>query len=102
MNKRCHRSGLSSPRATLFKAEPLEGRNLPSALPPAPDLVPLHEVEPNDTLDLAQQVDLTSTEPAVPGQAVAVGAIGIRAAGGDVDWYRFSLTQPSTVTLASL
>jgi hypothetical protein len=61
-------------------------------------VVPLPEAEPNDTLDLAQPLALA----AAPSQAAAVGSIDGRAAGGDVDWYRFTLTQASSVSLSTL
>ena len=77
--------------------EELETRDLPSSGTGA-GLLPLVEVEPNDTLDLAQNLgDLSSA-----GQAAVIGNIGNGATGPtDVDWFQFTLTQAATVTLGT-
>jgi hypothetical protein len=78
--------------------EPLEVRTLLDATTAAP-LVPLQvEKEPNDTLDLAQDVGtLNGTQP-----MHVQGAIGNSPTGAaDVDWYQFEIATSSRVTLTT-
>jgi methionine-rich copper-binding protein CopC len=76
------------------QVEELESRRLLSSGPFG--LVPLTEVEPNDTLDLAQNLgDLNGA-----GQVAVLGNIGNGATGAtDVDWFQFSLAQAARVCL---
>ncbi len=79
--------------------ETLETRFLPSTLTWPGLTQPVAEVELNDTLDQAQDLGtLTATQP-----AEVIGTLGQGAAGAaEVDWYRFSLTSPADVHLATL
>lgn len=73
--------------------EVLEGRTLLSANG-VPDLLnPSNEVEPNNTLDAAQQL----------GALTAAGRVDMlgRISGADVDWYHFSLSAPTRVQVAA-
>src|SRR5262245_46780819 len=74
--------------------EPLEPRALLAVGPFPGPLVPVTDAEPNDTLDLAQDLGSAS------GTAGATGAIA--AATADVDWYSFTLAGPATVRLETL
>ncbi len=87
------------PTAARLLLEPLETRAL-LATTTWPGLVhPLPEVEPNGTLDQAQNLGSLSAT----GRAEVVGAIGNGVAGAaDVDWYSFNLARAAHVTLATL
>ena len=79
--------------------EALESRDLLSAVPSPSLPLRLTEVEPNDTINLAQPLGDLSTTSAVQVQ----GAIGNSPAGAaDVDWYSFTLDQPAAVTFTAL
>src|SRR5262245_57102976 len=94
--KNRHRPAVRIPRLNL---ETLETRYLPASLTWLGLLNPVAEVEPNGTLDLAQNLgDLT-----IAARAEVVGSVGNGAAGAaDVDWYRFTLDAPATVHLGTL
>lgn len=78
--------------AHRLRVEPLEPRLVltANAVPPLP--APVAEAEPNDTV--SQALDFSALADGVVG---ADGAI----AAADVDWYTFTLTQPTTVTAAA-
>ncbi len=81
-----------------LQLEPLEIRCLPTLNTALGLLEPIPSVEPNDTLDHAQ--DLGSLSDA--GQAAVIGTLGDGAYGAtDVDWYRFTLERPVSVTLTT-
>src|SRR5207248_3187804 len=78
--------------------EPLEIRCLPATTTTLGLLEPVASVEPNDTLDRAP--DLGSLSDA--GQAAVIGTLGDGTVGAtDVDWYRFTLPQPASITLTT-
>jgi methionine-rich copper-binding protein CopC len=87
----CARGRIRHRRLAGVSIELLEVRSLLSTSPLA---APLPEHEPNDTLDLAQDLG-------TPGLTVAVaGSIGDGPAGAaDVDWYHFHLDQAARVDL---
>jgi hypothetical protein len=81
-----------------LQLESLEARNHPSNSGWPGLLNPVVEAEPNDTLDLAQNLGDVS----VAQQVEAVGVIGNSPAqAADVDWYSFTLSSASTVRLAT-
>src|SRR3954470_15170149 len=78
--------------ANGLKAEALEPRLLPAALTFPAGIIPLSEAEPNDTVDVAQDLGDLSVMPA----AGASGRVGDGpAAAADVDWYHFDLDRPA-------
>lgn len=87
--------GRSRRRSSRLLLEELESRHLPSGVG-LPGLLPVPEVEPNDTLDLAQDLGDIS----ITGQAAVVGTLAAATPGsGDVDWFQFTLSSPARVTL---
>jgi Bacterial pre-peptidase C-terminal domain len=85
-------------RKALFdlSAERLEPRQVPAIVALPALLVPVHEVEPNNTLDCAQSIGVVSEIA----PAAVSGAVGNwNHAANDVDWYSFDLTAPSRVHL---
>src|ERR1043166_5604066 len=85
--------------AVRLQVESLESRCLPALLTWPSSLEPVAEVEPNDTLDRAQDLGNLSDN----GPFGVRGAIGNGSAGAaDVDWYRFTLVRPADVTLGTL
>jgi methionine-rich copper-binding protein CopC len=92
-----HRSSRLRTR-TRLNVESLEARSLPSSTGWPGLHNPLFEVQPNDTLDLAQSLGNLS----VARQGQVVGVIGNGPAkAADVDWYSFTLTSASTVSLTT-
>ena len=93
------RPGRARPRfRTYLHLEALEQRSLPAVLS-WPGLVhPIAEIEPNNTLDHAQNLanDLNRA-----GIAEVVGRID-DASAANVDWYQFTLTKPARVDLSTL
>src|SRR5205085_10209370 len=84
-------------RRARLELEALETRNLLTAIV-GPLLVPLAAPDTNDTLDQAVALGDLSSTPVVQ----VNGEVGDSASGpADVDWYRFTLDQPATVTLTS-
>ena len=78
--------------------EPLEVRNLLTAILTTGPGVLMSEAGPNDTLDSAQDVGNLGVMPGV----VVAGLIGDGPAGpADVDWYRFTLDRPASVSLSA-
>ncbi len=93
------RPGGRRPFRIPLHVEPLEGRSLPSAAAWPGLACPLAAVEPDDTFDAAADLGALSA----PGRVEAVGNLGDGFAGpGDVDAFRFTLTQPAAVTLTTL
>ncbi len=82
--------------AVRFRLEELEARHLPSGFGPY-GIVPVPEVEGNDTLDVAQPLgDLNGT-----GLLAVTGRVGDgNGAGADVDWYQVTLTAAAQVHLS--
>src|SRR3954471_13351559 len=80
-----------------LQVEQLEVRSLLSVGvgPELPGRLP--EMEPNDTLDQAQELHLEDATH----RAVVVGTLGNGTAAADVDWYRFSLNTPAEVRLTT-
>ena len=77
--------------------EQLETRDLPSASG-AVLLSSVPEIEPNDTLNLAQQLGALNNSAATP----VSGQIGNGPAGAaDVDWFTFSVAAPTHVHLSA-
>lgn len=72
--------------------EHLEVRNLPSAIPLADLTIVVAEAEPNNTLDRANDLGLLA-------RTLVTGTINDD--GADVDWFVFTLSEPSTITLKS-
>lgn len=72
--------------------EHLEVRGLLSATPLADAAVVIAEAEPNDTLDKANELGLLS-------RTLVTGTIDPQ--GADVDWFAFTLSEPSDVTLSA-
>jgi hypothetical protein len=90
------RPGHRRRRIRQFRLEPLELRQLMATSPLAATSVSLVEMEPNDTLDVAQKVGDLSTVPSIQ----VLGRIGTSPAGAaDVDWYEFTLDQSAQVVL---
>jgi len=79
-----------------LRLEGLETRQLLAVSPLAMGATPIMEVEPNDTLDLAQCLgDLSGSS-----SADVLGTIGNGPAGAaDVDWYSFTLDRAASVHL---
>jgi hypothetical protein len=79
-----------------LRLEGLETRQLLAASPLTTVANPIMEVEPNDTLDLAQYLgDLSGSS-----KAAVLGSIGKSPAGAaDVDWYSFTLDRAASVHL---
>jgi hypothetical protein len=69
--------------------EALEPRTLPAAL----FLAPLAEIEPNNTLDQAQNLGAVSSA----GHLALTGTVG----GADVDWFQFTLDAAARVTVTT-
>jgi hypothetical protein len=88
------------PRGVIrLHLEALEVRSLPSCTTWPGFLHPVCEVEPNDTLDKAQELGNLSTKP----PAEVVGTIGNGTAGAaDQDFYKFELDRASNVNLMTL
>ncbi len=85
-------------QAPQFRLESLELRQLLAGSPLTASTVSLVEVEPNDTVDVAQNVGDLSESPSVQ----VLGAIGNGPAGAaDVDWYEFTLDRPARVVMAA-
>ena len=87
------------PRQALqFRLESLELRQLLATSPLTASSVSLVEMEPNDTVDVAQKVGDLSESPSVQ----VLGTIGNSPAGAaDVDWYEFTLDRPAQVVLTA-
>jgi hypothetical protein len=83
---------------TRLGVEPLEVRNLLTAIVAIGPAYVMSEASPNDTLDNAQDVG----DPGLMPHVVVAGQVGDGPAGAaDVDWYRFVLERPTTVSLSS-
>jgi hypothetical protein len=82
-------------RAPL-QLEALETRSLPSVTTWPGLLHPIAEIEPNDTLDQAQNLGDLSTTP----RAEVIGSIS-NSSGGGVDWYSFTLDSAASVSISA-
>jgi hypothetical protein len=87
------------PAVVRLSVETLETRLVPAPFTWTGTFAPKAEVEPNDTINRAQDLGNLTQE----GQEGVVGTIGNDAPkGGAVDWYQFTLTAPADVHLATL
>ena len=84
-------------RVRCLRLEPLESRQLMTGSPALPGSTVLLELEPNDTLDVAQSLgDLSGVA-----SSQVIGTIGNSLAGSaDVNWYGFTLDRPASVHLS--
>src|SRR5436305_13379097 len=90
--RRCRRSPWRRP--VRLDLEALETRTLPAAFPAA---LLVADVEPNDTLDVAQSLgDIT-----IAGHVAITGTIGGKLSGADVDWFQFTLDDAALVTVTA-
>lgn len=85
--------------AIALSIEVLESRTLPEMTPFVGSLSPIVQPPRNDTIDQARSLGDLSIIRQV-GITGTVGRPGVGAA--DVDWYRFTLDRPSTVTFATM
>ena len=94
---RRHRRRCPKRARVRLEVEQLDTRCLMSTAGVSSGLAPLLEFEPNDTLDVAQQLSVAN----LTGEVVLLGTIGNGATGkADVDWSTFTLDQAAHVHLS--